>query len=149
MNNIYIERIREEHLSKVARLEQAIFSDAWSEQALSETFRQSYAVILGAWAEDMLAGYVILYCIADQGEIMRIAVDEALRRRGVARQLLEETLRYCKQNGADTILLDVRESNQAAISLYKKHGYIEDGIRKNFYTNPSEDAILMHCEVAE
>ncbi len=127
----------------LARLEREIFSDPWSESALMETLSQKQAVIFGAWIGAQPAGYIILYYVLDECEIARIAVSPVYRRQGAAGRLLKEAEEFCCTEKIETIFLEVRESNHAARSFYQKHSFKIDGIRKKFYTNPPEDAILM------
>ncbi len=103
--------------------------------------------MFGAWKEEVLAGYVIFYYAADEGEIARIAVRDAFRRKGAARRLLLRLEELCKELGVSRLLLDVRESNGPAIAFYVGYGFKKDGIRKKFYVNPVEDAILMSYKV--
>lgn len=138
-----IEGVTEEQAEEVATLENEIFSDAWSRQSIISTLRQPCAKIYGAREGRELAGYIVLYYVLDECEIARIAVKEGFRRRGVAGMLFAETVKFCRENKINKIMLDVRESNLAAIAFYKKNGFIQDGIRKRFYTNPAENAILM------
>ena len=93
-----------------------------------------------------MIGYVVFYYVLDEGEIVRIAVDAACRRQGAAGQMLKELWRFCSEKEITRMMLDVRKSNKPAIYFYQSHGFVEDGIRKNYYENPSEDAILMSCE---
>lgn len=130
-------------INQVASLEQQIFSDAWSENAVAETFRQPQSILTGAFESNVLKGYLIVYYVLDELEIARIAVDPNCRRQGIAERLLQDLEEKSRQLKIDRWLLDVRESNQAAIGLYKKYGFSEDGKRKNFYTDPVETAILM------
>jgi ribosomal-protein-alanine N-acetyltransferase len=80
-------------------------------------------------------------CAADEVQIIDIVVDPAYRRQGVASQLIEELIAESKNY--QYIVLEVRESNQPARQLYFKHGFIEWYRRKNYYNNPTEDAIVM------
>ena len=134
---------KEQEIEEIARLEQEIFPDPWSLTALSDTWNQKQAQILGAWLDGQMAGYVIVYFAADESEIARIAVDEKFRRQGVAGALLDEMERVLAGKGIARLMLDVRKSNAAALRFYLSRGFKEDGVRKNFYTNPIEDAILM------
>ena len=138
-----VRRAKEQEIEEIARLEQEIFSDPWSLAAIRETWGQKQARILGAWLEEQMAGYVIVYFAADESEIARIAVDEKFRRQGVAGALLDEMERVLAGKGIVRLMLDVRKSNAAALRFYLSRGFKEDGVRKNFYTNPIEDAILM------
>lgn len=141
--------IREEDIVHVARLESDIFSDAWSEQAVRETFSQNQAVILGVWTEEKLAGYLIFYYVLDEGEIARVAVEQSCRRQGAAGKLMEELRHFCQEKQITKIMLDVRESNASARAFYEKCGFTEDGVRKNFYEAPVENAVLMSLELGE
>ncbi len=144
-----IEKIEEagEAVLEIAGLEQDTFPDPWSENSLKGTLKQPQAVIFGAWADDRLAGYVILYYAADEGEIARIAVRASFRRRGAAREMLLKLEDFCREAGVNRFLLDVRESNGPAIAFYEGYGFKKDGIRKKFYVNPTEDAILMSYKI--
>ena len=134
---------KEQEIEEIARLEQEIFPDPWSLTALRDTWNQKQAQILGGWLDGQMAGYVIVYFAADESEIARIAVDEKFRRQGVAGALLDEMERVLAGKGIARLMLDVRKSNAAALRFYLSRGFKEDGVRKNFYTNPIEDAILM------
>ena len=134
---------KEQEIEEIARLEQEIFPDPRSLTALRDTWNQKQAQILGAWLDGQMAGYVIVYFAADESEIARIAVDEKFRRQGVAGALLDEMERVLAGKGIARLMLDVRKSNAAALRFYLSRGFKEDGVRKNFYTNPIEDAILM------
>ncbi|NLA86564.1 MAG: ribosomal protein S18-alanine N-acetyltransferase, partial [Clostridiales bacterium] len=76
-------------------------------------------------------------------ELYQIAVREDMRRRGVADSLMAAALAYCRENHIDSLYLEVRKSNEAAIRLYQKHGFKNAGRRKNYYSNPVEDAVVM------
>lgn len=134
---------KEQEIEEIARLEQEMFPDPWSLKALRDTWNQKQAQILGAWLDGQMAGYVIVYFAADESEIARIAVDEKFRRQGVAGALLDGMERVLAGKGIVRLMLDVRKSNAAALRFYLSRGFKEDGVRKNFYTNPIEDAILM------
>ena len=98
-------------------------------------------------ADVVLVGYLIVYYVLEDGEIARIAVESDFRRNGVASRLLKELAFICADNGVNKLLLDVRESNESAKAFYKKKGFVLDGVRKNYYTNPTENAILMSLEL--
>ncbi|MDO4313600.1 MAG: ribosomal protein S18-alanine N-acetyltransferase [Eubacteriales bacterium] len=142
-----IRRMRREDVADVAALERKIFTDAWSERAILETLDQKQTLLLAAYEDRKLTGYLILYFVLEDGEIARIAVDEAYRRQGVATRMLRELGSLCAENGVSKLLLDVRESNASAYAFYVSHGFVRDGVRKNYYTNPVENAILMSYEI--
>ena len=132
----------------VAKLEAQIFSDAWSEKSILETLEQPQAFIVVAERENAIVGYCIVYFVLDEAEIARIAVDSSQRKQGVGQEILKETCRICKEKGIERLLLDVREGNANARRFYQTFGFEEDGIRKNFYDNPKEHAVLMSMHVS-
>ena len=144
---LVIRRMREEDIPQVAELERLTFSDAWSERSLMETLGQKQTILLTAFEDKKLIGYVILYYVLEEGEIARIAVSPEHRRQGVGARMLLELESLCVDNGISKLLLDVRESNVSAYAFYEDHGFVKDGIRKNFYTGPTEHAVLMSCEI--
>lgn len=148
-SDIDVREIEEKDIERVSELEKDCFSDAWSAAGIKESLKQSYTVLLGAWLNGKLTGYIIAYFSIDDCEIARIAVDETCRRKGAALRLLEELKRICREKRVEKIMLDVRESNEAAVRLYRKFGFLEDGTRKNFYEKPQEDAVLMSFAIGK
>lgn len=142
-----VRSMKESDVEAVSRLEKLYFTDAWSEKSILETLKQPHAFILVAEEDDELIGYCIVYLAMDEAEIARIAVDASKRKRGVGQELLRATCRTGIQQGVERLLLDVRESNEAALNLYRSFGFAEDGIRKNFYENPKEHAVLMSMSI--
>ena len=136
-------KITETDIEQIAELERKTFSDAWSVTSLSETCRQPQSFITVAEVDGNVAGYCIVYHVLDEAEIARIAVDETIRRQGIGSGLLAYTFSCCREKSIERMLLDVRESNTSAREFYKKHGFEEDGIRKDFYEQPKEHAVLM------
>lgn len=128
---------------RIAELEQEIFTDAWTQMGIEETFVQSHSVIVVAEEDSKIQGYCILYVVLDEAEIARIGVTERVRHGGVGSLILQFGEKICKEKGVERLLLDVREGNLPARKFYEKHGFLVDGIRKNFYDNPKEDGVLM------
>ena len=140
---IIVRELKVEDSAAVAEMEQQIFSDPWSEKSVMETVQQKQSVCFAAEKAGHLLGYLLAYHAADEAEIARIAVQKEARRQGAAGKLMQALEHYCEEHKMEKLLLDVRESNEAARSFYTKNGFVEDGIRQGFYTNPSEDAVLM------
>lgn len=136
-------KMMEQDIENIAELEKHIFSDAWTAKSIYETFCEKQAFITVAEDEGQVVGYCVMYYVMDEGEIARIAVDKEKRRLGVGNELLDYTLACCRQKGLTRILLDVRESNESARNFYIKHGFSEDGVRRDFYDRPKENAVLM------
>ena len=140
---IIVRELKVEDSAAVAEMEQQIFSDPWSEKSVMETVQQKQSVCFAAEKAGHILGYLPVYHAADEAEIARIAVQKEARRQGAAGKLMQALEHYCEEHKMEKLLLDVRESNEAARSFYTKNGFVEDGIRQGFYTNPSEDAVLM------
>lgn len=133
---------------EVAELEKALFSDAWSENMLNDCLMQSHYAVMVCIDENMSAiGYLITTHVAGEAELLRIGVDSARRRQGIGRILMEAFARLCAERKTPDAFLEVRESNQSAISLYEKFNFGIVGRRKNYYHHPNEDACLMACRI--
>lgn len=126
-----------------ARLEADNFGTPWSEKAFLESLQCSYAYYYVAQEEDAIIGICGLRNMAGEGEITNVVVDKGYRRRGIAKALLQQVLNTGKELGIQAYTLEVRKSNKAAISLYEKFGFHQEGIRRDFYQKPCEDAVIM------
>ncbi|SHK69817.1 ribosomal protein S18-alanine N-acetyltransferase [Hespellia stercorisuis] len=131
----------------VARLEQELFPDPWSAVSIGESGKLPDADCTVVESEGEVVGYYIFYRSFDEGELIRIGVAKSGQRRGVGRFLMQCMEQCCREKDVRRILLDVREQNQAARSFYRSQGFVEDGIRRNFYSGPTEDAVLMSREL--
>lgn len=135
-----IKKLSTEYIKAVAEIERACFSSPWDEAALEAELNNACSHLYVALDGDRVAGYAAVYCVCGEADIARVAVLPEYRRQGIATKLL---LKSFEDNQADCVFLDVRESNAAAISLYKSLGFEQVGIRRNYYTDPTENAILM------
>lgn len=140
---IVLQEMEEKDSGQIAKLEREIFKDSWTQSGIEETWRETHSFIVVAKEEDEVIGYCIVYCVLDEAEIARIAVRETKRHEGVGSKLLAKTEEKCRRLNVERLLLEVRESNAAARKFYAKQQFAEDGIRKNFYNNPRENAVLM------
>lgn len=138
-----ITAMKNEDIPAVAKLETQCFSQPWSSQVLEAEMQNPNSIFYVAREEDKLAGYVGMHRVLDEGYLFNIAVDRDFRRRGVAAALMERILEYAKTNKLGFLTLEVRQGNTAAIALYKMLGFGEVGRRRQFYANPTEDAVLM------
>lgn len=127
----------------LAGIEAACFSEPWSAWALTETLDCAYAHLICIETGSVLAAYGGLYLLGDSADITNIAVLPAYRRRGFGAAVLSALAAYAYERGAQTVHLEVRASNAAAIALYTRFGFVCDGIRRHYYKNPAEDAHLM------
>ena len=138
-----IEKMTSVHLDDVYIIETECFSHPWSKQSLEEELNNETSLFLVAKEENEVIGYIGMSIVIDEGYIFNVAVRESYRNKGVATALINELVIYGKKNNFSFITLEVRESNLPAISLYSKFGFIKAGERKNYYSNPKENAILM------
>lgn len=130
-------------IEAVAALESEIFSMPWSAQGFEDTLCREDVLFLVASEADHVLGYVGVYCTADEGEITNVAVAPSARRQGIGQKLLADLIGRLAQKEIYRIVLEVRVSNEPAIRLYEKQGFVTMGKRKNFYEKPVEDAYVM------
>lgn len=138
-----IEKMTSGQLEDVYIIETECFSHPWSKQSLEEELNNETSLFLVAKEENEVIGYIGMSIVIDEGYIFNVAVREKYRNKGVATALINELVTYGKKNNFSFITLEVRESNLPAISLYSKFGFIKAGERKDYYSNPKENAILM------
>lgn len=132
-------------IDKVAALEKELFSDAWSENMLTDCMQQShYRVSVCVNELQEIVGYLISTHVAGEAELLRIGVRTEMRQRGLGSMLMAKLVQLCAKLQTPDVFLEVRESNESAISLYKRFGFETVGKRKNYYHHPEEDARLMH-----
>ena len=144
-NPIRIRPAEEKDLPRIAVMEKLYFSLPWSEKMLRESLHQAQYTMLVAedCTDGEFAGYVTLLNAAGEGNIMNVAVSDALRRQGIAGKLLTEAMRRGREQGISDYTLEVRKSNKAAVSLYEGLGFRTEGVRKDYYEQPREDALIM------
>lgn len=140
---VVVRTMAEQDVAQVACLEVESFSDPWSEQGILDSLHQTFSLCLVAEVDDQIAGYLLFYQNLDEGEILRIAVKHQKQRLGIGSLIIEKMNAFCEEKRIKRVMLDVRESNCRAREFYKKQGFVQDGMRKHFYTNPDENAILM------
>lgn len=114
----------------------------WSHVALSETLATDPAHFLVAVHEQQISGFIIGCRIADEAEIRNLAVHPQSRRHGLATALVQAFLHTCSCNHVNTVFLEVRESNSAAISFYRRLGFCQTARRPAYYSSPTEDALI-------
>lgn len=151
--DVMIRQMKEDDLAAVAELEQRCFSVPWSKSLLKDCLDNA---IDRAWVLEITVplensqetckktvGYCNFRVIAGEGELMRIAVFPEYRKRGFARDLMEVLAADARLSQVQAVTLEVRTSNLSAINLYKSCGFKIEAVRRHYYTNPVEDAIIM------
>ena len=132
------------HIPILAELERQCFAEPWSEKSLREELENPQAVFLTAETpQGELLGYSGMHDVLGEGYIDNIAVFPQARGKGVGSALVRALCDYGERNRLDFITLEVRPSNEAALALYHKFGFCQEGIRKNYYRHPTEDAWLL------
>ena len=138
--------MNEHHVPKIALLEQECFADPWSQQSIASELHNPLSLWLVAQEGQTLLGYVGSQTCLDETDMMNIAVSPASRRQGVARALIEALVSALRQRGSKQLTLEVRASNGPARQLYESLGFLQVGLRKNYYRNPKEDALILRKE---
>ncbi len=132
-----------EDVSGLAELDRECFSVPWSEKSFFDESENKIAHYVVAKDKNRIIGYAGFWHVADEADITNIAVAKDLRRQGIGKKLLEEIIKKAKELKLSLMTLEVRESNCAAIELYKRYGFEEIGRRKRYYHDPVEDALIM------
>ena len=133
-----------EHIAEINELEKLCFSLPWSRQALISQLPDDMHMFIAAIGDDgKVLGYVGMMYVLDEGYITNVAVSPEHRRLGIADALINALIDRANEKDLSFVTLEVRKSNVPAIELYIKNGFSEVGLRKNYYTKPTEDAILM------
>jgi ribosomal-protein-alanine N-acetyltransferase len=127
-------------------IERECFSAPWSEHAYLTEIHNHAAHYVVAVLDDCIVGYAGMWLVMDEAHITTLGVAPSYRRRKIAEQLLINILEEAKRRGARRATLEVRESNQAAQSLYKKYGFVPIAIRRGYYTDNRENAVVMWIE---
>ena len=141
-----IESMTSAHVSQIAELEKLCFSDPWSEKSIETELTCRLSLWLVALEEDKVVGYVGSQTVIDETDMMNIAVHPDYRRQGIAEKLIDALISALKEKGSRGLMLEVRASNESAIALYQKLGFIQVGRRPNYYRNPKEDALILRKE---
>jgi ribosomal-protein-alanine N-acetyltransferase len=148
---ITIDFMRKVDIDQVLAIERNSFSMPWSRNLFLSEFRSPLVstlfVSLSSTApERIVTGYIVFWLVADEMHILNLAVESGQRRRGIARRLVLTGIRHAYAKGARRALLEVRASNMFAQKLYSSLGFTGTSVRRNYYDNPVEDAVVMTLE---
>lgn len=138
--------MNKDHVSQIAHLEARCFSDPWSEKSIASELENPLSLWLVAEENGQVWGYVGSQTVLDESDMMNVAVDPRFRRRGIARALIETLIAELSKLGSRCLRLEVRVSNENARALYARMGFQQLGLRKNYYHNPKEDALILGKE---
>lgn len=141
---ITIKEATHAHISNICEIEKEAFSDPWSQASILNEIANEQSIFLVATKEDnTVVGYVSMRNVVNEGYINNIAVSKQYRGLSIGTMLILALLNESDKIGIAALTLEVRVSNAVAIKLYEKFGFETKGYRKNFYSNPSEDAAIM------
>jgi len=135
-----------EDLPRVHQIDQDSFSAPWPGEAFAIELKNPKARCWVIQEADQIIGFIVFWMIIDECHIATIAIDHAFRGKGYARELIQKTLQSSRSEGATHAYLEVRSSNEEAKSLYRSFGFDIVGIRKKYYKDNNEDALLLTLE---
>ena len=138
-----IVRLQKEHCEILAELEKLCFSHPWSQRAIEDEVHNSNAYFVTAVDGDKILGYGGMHCTHQECYVDNIAVFGHHRKKGVGTAIVLALVHEAQRRGAEYISLEVRPSNRPAVGLYTKLGFLEEGRRRNFYNDPTEDALIL------
>jgi ribosomal-protein-alanine N-acetyltransferase len=130
-------------LGDIEAIEQRAYRTPWSRSMFASELAKPTSICLGAFEGDRLIGYIVNSRYVDAWHVMNVAVDPPQRRRGIATRLLERLFELTREDGRRGYTLEVRISNEDAIKLYEKLGFERRGVRRGYYTDNREDALIM------
>ena len=140
-------KMEQGHVAQVAALEAICFRDPWSEKSVASELSNPLSHWLVAVEADTVLGYIGSQTVLDESDMMNVAVSPAHRRRGIAEALVLALAAALREKGSVKLTLEVRASNAPAITLYEKLDFKPIGLRKNYYRNPKEDALILQKEL--
>ncbi|MCE5270652.1 ribosomal protein S18-alanine N-acetyltransferase [bacterium] len=135
------------HLSQILEIEQLCFSETWHEVDFLRLIDLPDALCLVALQGGRVIGYSCLWVVIESSELGNLAVHPEFQGQGVGARLLERNLAVCRRRGVIAMFLEVRASNERAITLYEHHGFTRIGLRKRYYSKPTEDAVIMRRDL--
>ena len=141
-----ITHMTENHVPQIAELEKICFCDPWSENSIASELGNRLSCWLVALEENTVVGYVGSQTVLGETDMMNIAVHPEYRKKGIAKTLIESLIDELSKKGSHSLMLEVRASNAPAKNLYEKLGFSMAGVRKNYYRNPKEDALILRKE---
>lgn len=141
--NVIVSLMDETDIDGVLEISNLSFSSPWSRLSYEQELNNSLARYFVAKLDNKIVGFVGTWIIVDESHITNVAVHPDYRKLGIASKLIEEMISYCDKQNCTAYTLEVRASNKPAISLYEKHGFKIDGVRKEYYQDNKEDALLM------
>lgn len=148
MKKLQIRELTSKDISSVARIELMSFTIPWSEKSLFSEVYKTTSISRVALLDGTIAGYIFVQHVLDEGHLLDLAIHPDYQRLGVATALLVDVITELRLRKCRFFYLEVRASNHAAIRLYSSSGFRKINARKDYYTLPTEDAVVMAMELA-
>jgi ribosomal-protein-alanine N-acetyltransferase len=143
LTHFRIEPLSSAHIEAVLAVERASQSAPWSETSFRNEFENAQSIFLVGLESGVLVGYAGLWKVVDEAHIINVAVDPARRNQGIGCRLVVEALLRARTEGMLCATLEVRASNEIAIRLYERLGFVRAAVRRAYYSDNHEDAIVM------
>ena len=143
VEGVIIQRMSQQDIEEIARLERLSFSDPWSKKSFEEELKSRFSIPLVVKSGTRVVGYACLWHVYDQMEIANIAVSPEFRGKGIGSMIMRRVLEEAREQGCRSVILSVRESNKAAISLYERFGFVVLEKKRRYYRFPVEDGVIM------
>jgi len=140
-----IRRIQESDLDEILSIENVSFPSPWSRWAFQSEIHapHAYPFVLVDGGAPRVLGYLCSWIILDECHLLNLAVHPECRRMGAASKMIDNLLRFCRAKEVERFYLEVRMSNEHAITLYQKFGFHVCGVRRGYYSDTGEDAFIM------
>ena len=138
--------MQRQDVPQIAALEKKCFSDPWSEQSVESELDNPLSLWLVCREGERILGYVGSQTVLGETDMMNVTVSPDARRQGIAQKLIVALEAQLRQQGSRSLSLEVRPSNTAAVSLYRKMGFTQVGRRPNYYRHPKEDGLILRKE---
>jgi len=138
-----LEKLQPGHIPAILEIEKHANAAPWSERSFENELTHEHGVFLVAFIGADLVGYAGMWLVVDEAHITTVAVDPEFRRQGIARRLMVELLARAHDAGMLGATLEVRAGNEAAIGLYEALGFVRSAVRRRYYPDNKEDAVVM------
>lgn len=145
---VVVRAMRPDDVDAVVAIETEAFTSPWQRDTFLELIgRPNLELLVMEHPTLGIVGYAVLWCVLEQGELANLAIVPALRGQGLGRRLLERVIDVARARGVDTVYLEVRDSNEAALELYRSFGFSQVGLRRGYYDRPREDARILMAKL--
>ena len=138
-----VRQLHQTDATQIAEIETACFADPWSVDSICSAMENKNNAFFGVFSQNRLIGYGGVSVVAGEGYVLNIGVLPKYRTKGAGRMLLESIIQHCQKQRAAFLSLEVRVSNAPARRLYEDGGFMPAGLRRGFYQNPKEDALIL------